>query len=50
MMDITVDITILLPGYRVGTRVTTQVSIAETVIVGAVPDSYFQMEDVFRRG
>lgn len=49
MMDITVDITILLPGYSVGTQVTTQVCIAETVIVGAVPDSYFQMEDVFRR-
>jgi len=49
MMDITVEITILLPGYRVGTQVGTQVSIAETVIVGAVPDSYFQMDDVFRR-
>jgi sporulation protein YunB len=50
MMDITVDISILLPGYRVGTQVTAQVSIAETVIVGAVPDSYFMMDDVFRRG
>jgi sporulation protein YunB len=49
MLDITVDITILLPGYRVGTQVTVQVCVAETVIVGAVPDSYFQMDDIFRR-
>ncbi|MDR0293153.1 MAG: sporulation protein YunB [Oscillospiraceae bacterium] len=49
MMEITVDITVLLPGYSVGTQVGTQVSIAETIIVGAVPDSYFQMEDVFGR-
>jgi sporulation protein YunB len=48
MMDISVDISILLPGYSVGTQVGTQVSIAETVIVGAVPDSYFQMDDIFR--
>ena len=46
MMDITVDISVLLPGYQVGTQVGTQVSIAETVIVGAVPDSYFQMDDI----
>jgi sporulation protein YunB len=49
MMDIEVDISILLPGYRTGTQVGTQVSIAETVIVGAVPDSYFQMDDIFNR-
>jgi sporulation protein YunB len=49
MMDITVDINILLPGYRVGTQVATQVTIAETIIVGAVPDSYFQMDDIFNR-
>jgi hypothetical protein len=49
MMDISVDISILLPGYSVGTQVGTQVSIAETVIVGAVPDSYFHMDDIFRR-
>jgi sporulation protein YunB len=50
MLDITVDITILLPGYRVGTQVAAQVSVAETVIVGAVPDTYLQMEDFLRRG
>jgi sporulation protein YunB len=49
MMDIVVDIEVLLPGYSIGTQVGTQVSIAETVIVGAVPDSYFQMDDIFRR-
>ena len=49
MMDITVDINVLLPGYAVGTQVGTQVSIAETVIVGAVPDSYFQMDDILGR-
>jgi sporulation protein YunB len=47
MMDITVDISILLPGYSVGTKVGTQVTVAETVIVGAVPDSYFFMDDLF---
>jgi len=49
MMDIVVDISILLPGYQTGTQVTTQVTIAETVIVGAVPDSYFQMQDLFSK-
>jgi sporulation protein YunB len=50
MMDIEVDISILLPGYSIGTKVMTQVSVAETVIVGAVPDSYFRMDDLFSRG
>lgn len=50
MMDISVDISVLLPGYSIGTQVSTQVSIAETVIVGAVPDSYFTMDDARERG
>ncbi len=45
MMDVSVDISVLLPGSDIGTQVATQVSIAETVIVGSVPESYFRMED-----
>jgi sporulation protein YunB len=41
MMDVAVSITVLLPGYNVDTEVTAQVSVAETVIVGEVPDSYW---------
>ncbi len=46
MMDVSVEISVLLPGYDIGTQVATQVSIAETVIVGSVPDSYFTMQDI----
>jgi len=45
MMDITVDIGVLLPGSTTETAVTVQVSVAETVIVGRVPDSYVNFND-----
>ena len=35
-----VSVSILLPGFRTYTKVSNVFSVAETVIVGAVPDSY----------
>lgn len=40
MLDVTVDIGVLLPGSSTDTTVASQVTIAETVIVGLVPESY----------
>ena len=48
LMDITVNIGVLLPGSSTATEVTVQVCVAETVIVGRVPDSYAHLDpDVF---
>ena len=35
-----VSVSILLPGFRTATKVSNTVTVAETIIVGAVPDSY----------
>ena len=40
MLDITVDVTLLIPGGRAETNVTAQVCVAETLLVGEVPDTY----------
>ena len=40
MLDITVDVTLLIPGGRAETSVTAQVCVAETLLVGEVPDTY----------
>lgn len=42
ILDVTVDVKLLIPGGTVETPVSTQVNIAETVIVGKVPDAYLQ--------
>jgi sporulation protein YunB len=42
MLDVTVDVKLLIPGGKVETTVYTQVNLAETVIVGKVPDAYLQ--------
>ncbi len=42
--QIDADITVLLPGRQVGTTVETRVCVAETVIVGKVPETYLQIE------
>ncbi len=42
MLDVTVDIRLLIPGGKVETTVYTVVNLAETVIVGKVPDAYLQ--------
>jgi len=40
VLYVDVSMSILLPGLRTGTKVSNAFSVAETVIVGAVPDSY----------
>ncbi len=45
MMEVQVSIDVLMPGYTENTVVTVEVTVAETIIVGAVPDSYTHFED-----
>lgn len=40
MIYVTVRAVLLLPGYKTSTTVTSEVSVAETVIIGSVPESY----------
>ena len=40
VLAVDVSVSILLPGYATATRVSTSVTVAETVIVGAVPQTY----------
>lgn len=44
LLNITVNIRILLPGRTLEATVTAPVCVAETVIVGQVPDTYLQLE------
>lgn len=44
LLEITVTVRILLPGRNLETQVTTPVCVAETVIVGQVPETYLQLE------
>lgn len=44
-MEISVPMTLLLPGGEVEVFVDTRLCVAETVIVGQVPDTYLQMGD-----
>jgi len=43
MMNIETDIGVLLPGFSTSQQVSIQVCIAETIIVGAVPDAYAEL-------
>lgn len=43
MLDVSVELKLLIPGGTINTAVTTQVNVAETVIVGQVPDAYLQL-------
>lgn len=43
MLEVVVTVDILLPGETLRTDVSAQVPVAETVIVGAVPDTYLQV-------
>ncbi len=43
VLDVEVTVRLLIPGGRVETQITVPVSVAETVIVGKVPDSYLQL-------
>ncbi len=40
LLCVDVSVSILLPGFRTGTEVSNSFSVAETVIVGEVPDTY----------
>ena len=40
LLDVNVNVSILLPGFRTSTRVPNEISVAETVIVGTVPENY----------
>lgn len=48
IVEVAVDIGVVLPGMRTGTEVKSQVNIAETVIVGNVPNTYTYLEDTGR--
>ena len=39
------SIGVVLPGIQTGTEVTSQVNVAETVIVGNVPNTYTYLEE-----
>lgn len=43
MLDVSVPVKLLIPGGAVETAVTAQVCVAETVIVGQVPDAYLEL-------
>jgi hypothetical protein len=40
ILKVDVKVSILLPGYTTATTVSTAVTVAETVVVGAVPETY----------
>lgn len=40
VLEVDVSVSILLPGFSTATKVSTAVTVAETVIVGAVPETY----------
>ncbi len=40
ILNIDVSVSILLPGFTTATKVSNAITVAETVIVGAVPDTY----------
>lgn len=40
ILEINVSVSILLPGFTTATKVSSAVNVAETVIVGAVPETY----------
>ena len=40
LLDVTVQMSILLPGFRTSTQVSNESTVAETIIIGSVPDTY----------
>lgn len=43
LLEVTVDLDILLPGGDLPAQISAQVPVAETVIVGSVPDTYVEL-------
>jgi len=50
LLDIVVCVQILLPGETMELPVSTQICIAETIIVGEVPDTYLEWENGYQYG
>ena len=44
-MDIALKIDIILPGHSISSEVTVELNVAETIIVGSVPESYAYFEE-----
>ncbi|MEG2295645.1 MAG: sporulation protein YunB, partial [Oscillospiraceae bacterium] len=44
MLNLNIRVTSIIPGYTVSTDVSTNFCIAETIIVGLVPDTYFSSD------
>ena len=40
LLEVSVDVSAIIPGYTTSVDVTTNFVVAETVIVGSIPDSY----------
>lgn len=40
LLDVTVQMSILLPGFRTSTQVSNEITVAETIIIASVPDTY----------
>ena len=40
LLQMDVSVSILLPGFRTSTKVSNEITVAESVIVGAVPQTY----------
>ena len=45
LLELNVEASVLMPWRTVGTQVNTEILVSETVIVGQVPDSYFNWSD-----
>ena len=45
LLDLAVDVSLLMPWRTVSTKVDTEILVSETVIVGAVPESYLNLEN-----
>ena len=43
LLELTVEVDILLPGGDLSTQISAQVPVAETIIVGTVPDTYMEV-------
>jgi len=50
MLDVRVPLDVILPGCRTTTQVETSVCIAETIIVGTVPETYLQIDNTVPTG
>lgn len=46
LLDVHVSVSILLPGFRTSTKVSNEISVAETIIVGSVPENYTNFSTV----